>query len=66
MALSQPADEVLSLIFTIEDVEDIAEANNVPLDVAEARAREWAPYIAATATTLINQQLEGAIIENQP
>jgi hypothetical protein len=58
--------ELFRIVFTEQDVHALADENDVPGDLALARAREWAPRIASTATTLCNEQLASAVATDQP
>ena len=65
-AARQPSGELFRITFTEEDVHALADEHQVPVDLALARALEWAPHIASTATTLCNEQLASVVATNQP
>jgi hypothetical protein len=54
--------EVIRIIFTLEDVFDIASDNGVSMDIATERALEWGRHIADTMTGYCWEQLSDAII----
>ena len=56
---------VIRIIFTTEDVRDIAEAHGIDLDVAYDRAAEWGRYIEQTMSGYCAEQLEDAIRTGQ-
>lgn len=59
-------EEVIRVVFTREDVADIAADNEIELEIALHRAYEWSNAIEQTATELVNTQLQSVIISNQP
>lgn len=56
----------IRIIFTKNDVADMAEELGVSMEVALRRAESWASAIEETATELIANQLYGAIEHDQP
>lgn len=63
--MSEPV-EVISIIFTSEDVYSMAEDNGVDPDLAMERAMEWGRHIADTMTGYCAEQLESVILHNAP
>lgn len=63
---SQPPDEIIHIIFTYNDVDEIADELGVPIETARERAGEWARSISDTATSLISEQLTSVIEHNTP
>lgn len=68
---SQPVTEVIHLIFTSEDVLDIAEdlrndGEDIADELAMDRALGWARSIENTATALIENQLRSCIQFDTP
>lgn len=64
--LAEPDDTVLSITITTADVEDISLDNDIDSDTATARAEQWADAIRDTASQLVWDQLQGAIVTGQP
>lgn len=58
---SQPAEEIIHIVFTMEDVESLAEVLKVPIEVARSRAESWAKSIENSAVERINEQLASVI-----
>ena len=58
--------EVIRIIFTMEDVREIADENDIPFDVAKDRALDWGRHIADTMRGYCSEQLESVIIRNVP
>lgn len=57
---------LIRISLTEEDVLTIAEEHGVSEEVAIERAESWAKSIQETASSLVNEQLEGAIVGDQP
>lgn len=58
--------DYIRIVFTEDDVDDIAEANDIPTDVARARAENWGKSIGDMASRLCAEQLESCIVHNSP
>lgn len=54
---SQPEEEIIHIIFTMDDVESMAEMLGIDVGLAKERAESWASAIEDTANNLINEQL---------
>ena len=63
---SEPASELIHIIFSEADVEYMAEDAGIDLDIALERARNWAKYVEETASTLINEQMFNIVADDQP
>jgi hypothetical protein len=63
---SQPESELIHIIFTIEDIESIAEDAEVDFDLAIERVRNWVSDIEEAAIGLIYDQLYNAVERNAP
>jgi hypothetical protein len=57
---------IISIVFTREDVDSIAESNGIDYDLALERAMEWGRYIEATMSTYCAEQLTDVIVSGQP
>lgn len=57
---------IISITYTEEDIKGLAADNDIPFDLAIARAEEWSKHITATAMQLIWQQLESVVIGSEP
>lgn len=58
--------DIINIVFTTIDVEDIADALGIDRKVAMTRANEWTSAIADTAIEMINEQLASVIEFNMP
>lgn len=58
--------ELIYIIFTTVDVEEIAEETGIDPVLALERAKSWASYIEDMATNLINDQLVSCIESDSP
>lgn len=58
--------ELIRLIYTDEDVRDMAEEYGIDPDVAMRRATEWADAILTTGGGLISEQLASVIQYDTP
>lgn len=58
--------EIINIVFSYDDVDELAEQLGVETTVARQRAGEWAKSITSTAVTLINEQLSNAIEFDAP
>jgi len=58
--------EVIRIVFTDADVEAIADDHDVSHEEAKRRAHAWASSITDTAVSLVDEQLTGAIVDDQP
>ena len=57
---------LINIIFSIDDVESMAEEAGIPIDIAWERAQQWAPYIEDTAVSLITEQLYSVVENDSP
>jgi hypothetical protein len=63
---SQPGNEIIHIIWTVEDVVDMAENLGVDSEVAVARARSWAKAITDNANQGIDEQLCNVVENDSP
>lgn len=63
---SQPKSELIHIIFTIDDIESIAEDVETDFDTALERARNWASEIEDHAIELIYDQLYNVVEHDAP
>lgn len=59
-------EQIIRAVFTTEDVEGIAADNNIDLETALDRAREWGKAIGDTLVSYGNEQLESVILTGNP
>lgn len=64
--MSNEPEEIIRIIWSSEDVRYMAEEAGVPFDVAMERARSWGKHIAEWASDASGEQLQAAIMSNQP
>ena len=60
------SNQIISIIFTEDDVFDIAEALGIDRDVALDRADSWAKAITETSVSRINEALASVIEFDTP
>lgn len=58
--------EVIRIIFTSEDVYDLADEHGVDRDKALAAALDWSKHIVDTMTGYCFEQLESVILTGEP
>jgi len=58
---SHPEDELIHIIFSQADIEEMAEDHQIDLNVAIQHARDWAHYVQNQAIDLIMEQMSRAI-----
>jgi hypothetical protein len=63
---SQPEGELIHIIFTIDDIEFMADEAGIDLELALERAEKWARYIEDAAVSLINDQLFSCVEYDSP
>ena len=63
---SSPRDTIISVTWSIGDIEDIADETGVDPEVAVERALRWADAITDTINHLAFEQLRGAVESDQP
>lgn len=58
--------KIIEIVFTEEDVREMAEEAGVPYEKALEQAVEWGRHIQDTATSLCHEQLTSTITAGQP
>lgn len=63
---SQPDNEIIHIIWTTEDVLDMAETMGVDPDVAIARVRGWSQDLTDNANQGLDEQISNVIENDSP